>query len=112
MAVRYVPDWIPGAGFKKLAKEWNATIQELAEKPMRFVKQEMDAKRNEPSFVSNTYDKSKNEMSDNEKHILKWAAAALYTGGADTVSITDVIGCAHLLTFISLSARCQHSSWR
>ncbi len=34
---------MPGAGFKKTAKEWRATLMELAEKPMRFVKQEMAA---------------------------------------------------------------------
>lgn len=85
--VRYVPEWTPGAGFKKLARDWNATLMELCEKPMQFVKQEMAAKRNKPSFVSNIYGKSGKEMSAEEQQITKFTAASLYTGGADTVSI-------------------------
>lgn len=84
--VRYVPEWIPGAGFKKTAKEWYATLMEVAERPLQFVKQEMAAKRNEPSFVSNIYDKWEKKMSAEEEYVTKWSAASLYTGGADTVS--------------------------
>ena len=78
---------MPGAGFKKTAKEWHATLMEVAEKPIRFVKQERAAKRNEPSFVSNIYDKAEKGMSAEEENITKYTAASLYTGGADTVSM-------------------------
>jgi hypothetical protein len=39
--VKYVPEWFPGAGFKKTAKQWLATVNELAEKPYLMVKDEM-----------------------------------------------------------------------
>jgi hypothetical protein len=78
---------MPGAGFKKTAKQWHATLMELAEKPMQFVKQEMAAKHHEPSFVSNIFDKkSEKDIDPEERYITKWAAASLYAGGADTVS--------------------------
>ncbi len=40
-AVRYVPDWFPGAGFKQRAKAWAATLQEMVEQPHNFVKQQV-----------------------------------------------------------------------
>jgi hypothetical protein len=84
--VRYLPEWMPGAGFKKTARQWHATLMELAEKPMQFVKQEMATKHNEPSFVSNIFDKkSEKDMSAEDQYVTKWAAASLYAGGADTV---------------------------
>ena len=85
--VRYLPEWMPGTGFKKTSKEWHATLMAMAEKPMQFVKQEMAAKRNEPSFVSNIFEKQPQKDLDPQKHyVTKWAAASLYAGGADTVS--------------------------
>ena len=84
--MRYVPQWLPGAGFKKIAEEWRATLTEVAEKPMRFVRQEMAEKRNEPSYVSDLYDKAGATMGAGEEDVIRWSAASLYTGGADTVS--------------------------
>jgi hypothetical protein len=36
-----LPDWLPGTGFKKIAKSWNATLQDMADSPHNFVKQQM-----------------------------------------------------------------------
>lgn len=85
--VRYLPEWMPGAGFKKTARQWHATLMELAEKPLRFVKQEMATKCYDPSFVSEIYDKSAQDMNAEEQYVTKWAAASLYAGGADTVGL-------------------------
>jgi len=39
--VSYVPEWFPGAGFKRKAREWNATLQEMVNQPYKFVKDQM-----------------------------------------------------------------------
>lgn len=39
--VKHVPDWMPGADFKKKAKDWAATLNELVEQPHNFVKQQI-----------------------------------------------------------------------
>jgi hypothetical protein len=41
LPVKHVPEWCPGAGFKKTAKQWLATVNELAEKPYKMVKDQM-----------------------------------------------------------------------
>ena len=39
--LRYVPSWIPGAGFQKKAEEWKRTVEDMADIPHEFVKQRM-----------------------------------------------------------------------
>lgn len=39
--VRYVPSWLPGAGFQKKAASWASTLSEMVEQPHNFVKQQI-----------------------------------------------------------------------
>lgn len=39
--LRYLPPWVPGAGFKRLAEEWNKKLQETCDVPFSMVKEEM-----------------------------------------------------------------------
>ncbi|RYP52908.1 hypothetical protein DL768_002004 [Monosporascus sp. mg162] len=84
--LRYLPDWMPGADFKRTAREWHATVTETAEKPMRFVRREMDAGKYEPSYVSGLYEKAGGKMTAEDEYVTKWSAASMYTGGADTAN--------------------------
>lgn len=43
--VKHLPDWLPGAGFKKTAARWKRTLDELTEKPYAFTKQQMVRER-------------------------------------------------------------------
>ena len=76
---------MPGASFKQKAKLWKSTVAELAEKPMQFVRGQMAAKCHEPSYVSKGYGEEAGRLDGDEEERLKWTAASLYTGGADTV---------------------------
>jgi hypothetical protein len=39
--VAKVPEWFPGAGFKRLAREWRGTLEEMVDAPYKFVKDQM-----------------------------------------------------------------------
>lgn len=39
-----VPDWLPGAGFKRVAREWHETLEEMVAAPYKFVKDQMVTK--------------------------------------------------------------------
>jgi cytochrome P450 len=80
--LRHVPAWFPGAGFKKTAAEWAHTLAKMVEEPHQFVKQKMASGTAEMSFTSRLLD-SPNITTD-EEHDVKWSAASLYSGGADT----------------------------
>ena len=40
-AVRYLPEWFPGAGFKTTAKQWRESLQRLVNDPFDLVKKEV-----------------------------------------------------------------------
>jgi hypothetical protein len=39
--VKYVPEWLPGAGFKKKAREWKKLSIELRDRPFELLKAAM-----------------------------------------------------------------------
>ncbi|KAI1412256.1 putative cytochrome P450 oxidoreductase OrdA-like protein [Hypoxylon sp. FL1857] len=81
-AVRELPDWFPGTGFKQLGRQWGAELTDVAEKPYAFVKHQMAQGQNEMSFLSRLLEAG---QSDPEKQFAdKWSAMSLYTAGADT----------------------------
>lgn len=83
--MRHLPHWAPGAEFQKTAIKWKATLSELAERPMAFVRKQMKEQQHAPSYVSALYERADGKMSAEEEHVVKYSAASLYTGGADTV---------------------------
>ena len=40
-SLKYVPDWFPGAGFKRKAAYWRRVNAEVAEKPFQFVAEQV-----------------------------------------------------------------------
>lgn len=64
---------------------------ELVNRPMGFVRKKMAEHDYEPSYVSEIYEKSGGEISQQQEQDLKWSAASLYAGGADTVSPCRVL---------------------
>lgn len=39
--LRYVPSWVPGAHFKKLASQWRENLTQMVEKPFELVKRQV-----------------------------------------------------------------------
>ncbi|KAG1858341.1 cytochrome P450 [Suillus tomentosus] len=77
-----VPEWFPGASFKRKAREWCETLNEMASAPYEFVKDQMAAGIAPKSFTSDLL--QGRILSAEEDHIVKWSALSLYSGGADT----------------------------
>jgi cytochrome P450 len=80
--LKHVPAWMPGAGFQRTAKEWSDTLKEMVDMPYNFTKQQMASGTAPPSFTSNLLEGKK--LSADEEFNIKWSAASLYSGGADT----------------------------
>ncbi|KAK0501149.1 cytochrome P450 [Armillaria luteobubalina] len=95
-----IPDWLPGAGFKQVAREWASTLNDFVEIPHNYVKQEMAAGRAHYSLISSQLEI---EVTAEEEYNIKWLAASLYAGGADTLKaqaeIDAVIGADRLPRF-------------
>ena len=39
--LKYVPSWFPGAGFQKKAARWREVTNTMAEKPFRYVQEQL-----------------------------------------------------------------------
>lgn len=84
--VKYVPSWFPGASFKKIAQEWRANLTEMTELPHRMVKSSITNGSAVPSFTQELMESkpSFTDFTEEEEETIKWTAASLYSGGADT----------------------------
>ncbi|KAL9563002.1 hypothetical protein ACKAV7_012744 [Fusarium commune] len=80
--LRYVPDWVPGANFKRLAKKWSSELDDLTEKPYSFVKHQHASGKQDNSFVSRLLEVG--DSTEEAKFTTKWSALSLYAAGADT----------------------------
>jgi hypothetical protein len=87
--VKYLPAWLPGAGFKRTAQAWKANLENVVEKPYAFVRQQMDNGKYEPSYLSDLFKTGYPPAQSEEELVAKWTAGSLYTGGADTVCCSE-----------------------
>jgi cytochrome P450 len=84
--LKHLPDWFPGAGFKRYAKESRALTDEMADWPFEKVKADLAAGTALPSMTSlHLPDVLGNEE---QEYLLKWMGASMYVGGADTSAST------------------------
>ncbi|KAF9461984.1 cytochrome P450 [Collybia nuda] len=80
--LRFVPDWFPGAGFKRFAKQIGREVGVIERVPFNWAKEQITSGNYLESFISKNLQREVQgpEMED----ILRWCSSALYTGGADT----------------------------
>ncbi|KAH9925314.1 cytochrome P450 [Fomitopsis serialis] len=81
--LRHVPDWLPGTGFKALAKEARHTLERILDEPYHEVKEQLARGTAVPSFTSDIIEKNPNP-SPEELFINKMASTQFYLAGADT----------------------------
>lgn len=81
--LRFVPDWVPGTGFKKTARQWRKDSDEVMNVPVDFVEQKMAVNDAKPSYVERLL--SADHDAEDKMHI-EQSAAALYAGGADSTA--------------------------
>ncbi|KAI1826768.1 cytochrome P450 [Xylaria intraflava] len=80
--LRFVPEWMPGVGWKSVARKWQAELVEVTDKPYSFTKYQMSRGEHETSFLSRLLEAG--DSTDEEKDTNKWSAMSLYAAGAET----------------------------
>ncbi|KAL4069080.1 cytochrome P450 [Scleroderma citrinum] len=84
--LKYVPEWMPGAGFQRQARKWKAVIDELIDVPYDFVKSQMEAGIAPKSYTSVLLEGRMSSLSEEEVVAIKWSAMSFYSGGVHTAS--------------------------
>ncbi|KAH8696212.1 cytochrome P450 [Talaromyces proteolyticus] len=81
--LKFVPEWVPGMGFKKLAKKWRPLMTDMNIKPYAFVKHQINQGADETSFTARLI--KAGETSPDVISINQWSASALFGGAGDTI---------------------------
>ncbi|KAJ7235516.1 cytochrome P450 [Mycena rebaudengoi] len=86
--LKYVPDWFPGAEFKRNAKVWRKLARDSMELPFAYVKREMASGTARPSFTLSCLRNVENldNPADVEYHedVIKSTVGTMFLAGADT----------------------------
>ncbi|KZT12936.1 cytochrome P450 [Laetiporus sulphureus 93-53] len=85
--LKYLPTWMPGAGFKRNALKIQAMGEHVRNVAFSKVKEDMASGTAKPSFVKNILEEIAEPTADDEFE-LKGAASLLYGGGTDTTVTT------------------------
>ncbi|PCH41344.1 cytochrome P450 [Wolfiporia cocos MD-104 SS10] len=78
--LEHVPTWMPGAGWKRKARDWAAELQEMYDIPYEFTKKQMAAGTAITSFTSRNLEVNPTD----QDQMIQYAAASLYAAGTDT----------------------------
>ncbi|KAI0639039.1 cytochrome P450 [Trametes polyzona] len=78
----WLPSFLPGMGFKRKARQWNAHYTALSEEGHQMVKQEIAQGTASPSLTYKALVESK--TSNYTEEVIMFTATQVYTGGADT----------------------------
>ncbi|KAJ6452154.1 cytochrome P450 [Mycena vulgaris] len=84
-ALKYVPSWFPGAGFKRKAAEWNKATRDLLRLPFEQAKRNIAAGTSPSSFVSlrlGALEDAKNDDNGAQEAAIEAVAANMYGAGA------------------------------
>ncbi|PBK60866.1 cytochrome P450 [Armillaria solidipes] len=102
--LRHIPEWFPGAGFKRTAREWASTLNDFVERPHNYVKQEMADGKARLSFTSSQLEGG---VGAEEEFDIKWLAGSLYGGGADTTVASVYAFFKAMLLYPEVQAKAQ-----
>ncbi|KAK1224821.1 hypothetical protein PQX77_012232 [Marasmius sp. AFHP31] len=85
-ALKYVPDWFPGAGFKTKAKEWKKLYERMNHVPFEMIKRQMENGTASPSFALNALSRLHDnpEKCGYTEEELLYTAGTMYEAGTDT----------------------------
>ncbi|EKM77557.1 hypothetical protein AGABI1DRAFT_130252 [Agaricus bisporus var. burnettii JB137-S8] len=82
--MKWIPSWIPGAGWKRKAEYWAIINTKIINEPFEWVKKQINEGCAVPSICSRLIEELPEEGSLEEEKIVRDVCAITYLGGADT----------------------------
>ncbi|KAF5346775.1 hypothetical protein D9756_010419 [Leucocoprinus leucothites] len=106
--LKHVPDWMPGAGFKSLAKKWRQTVVRMSEDSYAATLQTLDNGTANASFLSDNMTLQSEDPSEEiSLNDLKRVAQQVYGAGFETTSVTLITFMLAMLVHPDVQKRVQ-----
>ncbi|EXM21025.1 Cytochrome P450 [Fusarium oxysporum f. sp. vasinfectum] len=86
--LRYLPDWMPGAGFKRTAKLFRQHLLQNVQDPYKYVENQMALGNDNVSYVAGLIKDVHRKIDPEEESIIAWTAASMMNAGTDTTGAT------------------------
>ncbi|SCO50103.1 related to O-methylsterigmatocystin oxidoreductase [Fusarium fujikuroi] len=86
--LRHIPDWMPGAGFKKTAKLFRQHLLQNVLDPYQYVKDQMANRKDNVSYVAGLIKDIHRKIDAEEERVIAWTAASMMNAGTDTSGAT------------------------
>ncbi|KAF6828840.1 cytochrome p450 oxidoreductase [Colletotrichum plurivorum] len=80
--MRYIPEWLPGGGWKKDGRRYAADVKYTVETPYKFVQKQMEQEKHEQSYLSQALETTEDTPMNVRNN--KWTAASIFGAGSDT----------------------------
>ncbi|EKM54955.1 uncharacterized protein PHACADRAFT_194981 [Phanerochaete carnosa HHB-10118-sp] len=111
--LKHVPEWVPGAGFQREAKEWRKSIMYVLHVPYNAVKQRMvEDPATAPDCVTKTLiERMINTAKDPEymEDVVKSAVGSMYLAGEDTTHSVIMSCILNMVLYPDIQRRAQES---
>ncbi|KIJ97388.1 hypothetical protein K443DRAFT_681535 [Laccaria amethystina LaAM-08-1] len=108
-SLKHIPEWMPGAGFKRQAKIWYALQKQFRERPFYDCLKEIAAGTVQPCFTSACIENVDGNSPDAEhqREVIQDTSAMVPTGGADTTSSAVETFILAMLNFPEIQRKAQ-----
>ncbi|KAF5309878.1 hypothetical protein D9619_010562 [Psilocybe cf. subviscida] len=96
-ALKHLPRWFPGAGFRRQADEWKDLHVKGSHDPYYWCKENLETgKALSPSLCGRLIEEAGRNISEMDEFSLHWAAASVFGGGLDTVRLLVILSYSRL----------------
>ncbi|KAM0289033.1 hypothetical protein ACHAO9_006542 [Fusarium lateritium] len=105
--LRYVPEWMPGSGFKQVAKTYREHLLQGVEKPYDYVREQMASGNDDVSYVAGLIKDVHRKIDPEEERVIQWTAASMMNAGTDTTGATILSVFAAMVIYPDIQKRAQ-----
>ncbi|CAA7268411.1 unnamed protein product [Cyclocybe aegerita] len=92
-ALKYVPEWFPGAGFRRKAKEWKKLTLAMRDVPFLVAKREIENGSEKPTFCYSSLQRIDERLDrEQQERDIRDVAGTMYAAGSDT-TMASIANC-------------------